>query len=375
MGFEIVKNLNDLKLKNDGYSEINSLVENKLKSAKANEDVEIFSKIVWGKDISKYDGKKVDRVIENVKTLAGMAQEGDNQAKAEINAVVTVTLQQPLIQRLNLLKFLGNAKTVGYNDELRYEYYQVQGEMSRTQASSGAFPFATAKKRTGVLDTKTVTGGVIIDYRELSSGAIDGLSNIADQVVSDMTNKLVADCISGLASAVQSSSAMKNYEAGITKTNVANVLKKVHKFAENVTILGDYDALDALGEIASFQVSTSPDSVRFSEAVMEEIRNSGLIKTYKGNIVVKIPNAYNLTQLNSEGDFYKPYLPTTDLWFVPQGVVAPLAIVYRGGLMSMTSIDINTRGEVTRYDLEYGYKVINEYVPFLGYIYDASLAE
>jgi hypothetical protein len=91
--------------------------------------------------------------------------------------------------------------------------------------------------------------------------------------------------------------------------------------------------------------------------------------------VVEIPNTYNLTELNTAGNFFKTYLPTTDLWFIPQGKLSPLLTVNRGGLQTMTAKDINTAQEVTRWDLEFGNYVVPEYVPFIGYIYEPSLED
>ena len=82
-----------------------------------------------------------------------------------------------------------------------------------------------------------------------------------------------------------------------------------------------------------------------------------------------------MIDLNTAGDFYAPQLPTTDLWFLPQGMMTPLQIGLRGGLTSMTATDINLRAEVTRYDWEFGNYVIAEYIPAIGYIYDDTLAE
>ena len=81
---------------------------------------------------------------------------------------------------------------------------------------------------------------------------------------------------------------------------------------------------------------------------------TGLIKNYKGSIVVEMPNSYNMINLNTAGDFYAPQLPTTDLWFLPQGIMTPLQIAVRKNLMSMTATDISLRAEVTRFDIEYG---------------------
>ena len=371
-------NVNDFtKLKEDNAQvELNSVVNNTVHNGKPTEDVEIFSKMVWGKDTSKY-GKKVDEVLGYVKDAASAAVNGDMKAKAEINSITTVTLQQPLLQRLQLNNVIGNAKTVGYNEELRYEYYQIQAsELSRIQATSGSFVFPTVKKRTGIADTQTATGGLVIDYRELASGAVDGFAQAGEQVVTDITNQMVYSNINALRTGVKNATTLKNYQAGITATSVDSVRKKARRFG-NVTIMGDFDAIDKLSGLAGFNVNstTNANEVRFSEAVMEEIMNTGLLKNWKGTPVVEIPNAYNMTALNTAGDFYKPYLPTSDLWFIPQGQMTPLQIVMRGGLTSMTATDINSRSEVTRFDCEYGNYLVKEYIPFIGYIYDSDLDE
>ena len=141
--------------------------------------------------------------------------------------------------------------------------------------------------------------------------------------------------------------------------------------------MGDFDAVDKLSGLAGFNVNstTNANEVRFSQAVMDEIMATGLLRNYKGAPVVEIPNAYNMTTLNTAGTFYKPYLPTSDLWFIPQGQLTPLQIVIRGGLTSMTATDINSRSEVSRFDVEYGNFLVKEYLPFIGYIYDAALDE
>lgn len=369
-------NVKEFNLKEDtAQAEINSAVNKKVRDGRANENIEIFSKILFGKDTSKY-GKRVDDVFNYVKEVSSAANEGDAKAKTEINSIVTVTLQQPLMQRLNVAGFMGNSKTVGYNEQLNVEYYQLQGaDLAKVQAASGAFTFPTVKKRTKTVDTQNATAGMCIDYRELASGATDGMAFASEQILTDLTNQVVLSHTNALRGAVQGATTLKNYAAGITQTNVDEVRKKARRFG-NVTIMGDVSAVEKLNDFTGFVVnSATATEVRYPEAVMEEILKTGLISTYKKCAVVEIPNGYNLTQLNTAGDFYKPYLPTTDLWFVPQGQLTPLATVNRGGLTSMTANDINTRSEVTRWDLEFGNYVIPEYIGFLGYIYDASLAE
>ena len=358
--------------------EINKIVKNKLSNVMTNkrpsEDVEIFTNIVYGKDVSKY-GKKVDTVMDKIKTLAGMAEDGNTQAKAELNAIRTITIQQPLEKRLAINNAMGNVVKVGYNEEMKYEVYQLQGEKSRVQASSGSFVFPTVKKRTGVMTTQTSTGGVVVDYRELQSGATDGMAMANEQVLTDMTNQMVLSHINALRNTITAATTLKNYAEGITKTNVEDVRKKARRFGTSVTILGDYSAVSKLGELTSFGVVAAGTEFRFPEYVMEEVMKTGLIKNYKGSIVVEMPNSYNMIDLNTAGDFYAPQLPTTDLWFLPQGAYNALQICLRGSLQTMTATDINLRAEVTRYDWEFGNYVIAEYIPAIGYLYDATLAE
>ena len=99
--------------------EINKIVKNKLANVnKKNEDIEIFTNIVYGKDVSKY-GKRVDTVMDNIKLLAGMANDGNTQAKAELNAIRTITIQQPLEKRLAINSAMGNVTKVLRSEERR----------------------------------------------------------------------------------------------------------------------------------------------------------------------------------------------------------------------------------------------------------------
>jgi len=369
----------DNKVQQDtSHVEINSIVNNSLKNGKPKEEVEIFSKMVWGKDVSNY-GTKVDTVRKDVMKIADAADNGDTKAKAEINSIVTVTLQQPLMQRLQINNMLGNTTVVPYDAALRYEFYQIQGELSRDQAASGSFVTPTVKKMTDYAETHTASGGLAIDYREMASGAIDGFARAAEQVVTSIFNQVTAFNFTTLHNGIVNATTMKNYAAGITKSSVDAVLLKARRFG-NVTIMGDYSAVSKLNGLSGFgTVGTAfvPTNATwtYSDATMDEIRRTGLVKNYNGTTVIEVPNTYNLTELNTAGDFFKPYLNTTDMWFVPQGQLTPLNIVYRGGLTTMTGTNINTREEITVWDLCHGAKVFAPYLMGVGMIYDSSLAE
>lgn len=336
-------------------AEINNLSNAKQANKEA---VEIFSAILSGKDVSKY-GKKADAVINELKKLGEMAVGGNSlqqmQARAEINAIRTEVIQAPLMKRLSLFDFMGNVIRVGYNEEVRYKVYQLQGKMSGEQANSGSFPFPTHKYRTDVLKTTTITGGLLIDYREIMTGNTDAMAVANEQVITDMMNQMWYNIVVAMHDGIKNAKGIKNFTevAGLTKTAVDNVRKKARRFG-TVSIMGDYSVISQLEDFVGFKTDIPGNTKTFSDAVMEEIRKTGVLKTYQGHSVVEIPNEYNLTKLNSDNTFFETYLPEGLLFFLPQGEISPLQIGFKGGLTSMSGQDINTKSEVQRFDMEFG---------------------
>ncbi|WP_249312006.1 hypothetical protein [Congzhengia minquanensis] len=334
------------------------------------EGVEIFSAMCAGKDVSKY-GNKVDKVNAYVKTRGVAAKNGDVKAQAELNAIRTEMIEAPLLKRLNILDFMGEKIDVGMNEAVEYKVYNLEGKMSDWQAVNGTFPFATYTYKTRTMDTDNITGGILIDHREFATGNLDAIQTLNEQTVTDMMNKVFYKVQKNLYAGIKGAP-IKNFAeaAGITKTSVDAALKKARRFG-NVTMIGDYSVITQIEDFAGFKVDTS-GSVRFSEAVMEEIRKTGLLKTYKGTPIVEIPNSFNMTKLNDTKDFYETYLPEGLLYFLISGALSPLKIGFKGGLQTMAGQDLNLRADVMRFDLEMGTAVIDEYVPAIGLVSDSN---
>lgn len=337
-----------------------------------NEGVEIFSAMCAGKDVSKY-GDKVDKVKNYVQSRGAAALSGDQRAQAELNAIRTEMIEAPLVKRLNILDFMGEKINVAYDEVVKYKVFNLEGKMSDWQAVNGTFPFATYTYKTRTMETDNITGGILIDHREFATGNLDAIQTLNEQTITDMMNKVFYRVQGDLYTGIKNAK-IKNFSeaAGITKAAVDAALKKARRFG-NVTISGDYSVVSQLEDFAGFKVDTS-GTVRFSEAVMEEIRKTGLLKMYKGTPIVEIPNAFNVTKLNAGGDFYDTYLPEGLLYFLISGALSPLKIGFKGGLQSMAGQDINLRADVMRFDLEMGTAFIEEYAPMAGLVSDSNFA-
>lgn len=358
-------------------AEINSIQKN---INTRNEGVEIFTAICNGNDVSKY-GDKVDKVLAYVKSVGEKALAGDTKAMAEVNAIREVQIQAPLLKRLNLFNYMGDYQNVGYNEELRFKVYELQGKKAGQQANSGSFPFATHTWRESTLSTKTITGGMAVNYREVASGNTDAIAVANEQVITDMMNQMFYDVIANMYTSINAiavAGGLTAYAeaAGINQASVDDALRLIRRWG-STTISGDYSVISQLEPFAGF--TTVAGTVMYSEAVMEEIRKTGLLKSYRGTPVVEIPNAYNLTRINQTAGiggatpFYDTYLPEGLLFVTPKtSFSSPLQTGTKGGVTSMVGQDINLALNVQRFDLEFGSTIIPEYVPMIGMISDSN---
>ncbi|GIN23108.1 hypothetical protein [Siminovitchia fordii] len=335
--------------------------------------VEIFSAVALGEDTAKY-GKKVDTVMGHVKELASKAVLGDPVAKAEINTIVRYAIEPKLIKAIQLFNFMGTFRTIGYDEQPMMKTYKHEAIRSGFQASRGDIPFAATTWREYPIGTGTISSGYAFNYRELQSGNLDKVAEGMEQVQTDMHNKAMNYVVVEMVKAIKNATGVKYFaeSAGIAKQAVDETIAKVRRFGQPA-IAGDYSVVSQLNDFAGFKADPSEaKNTHLSEAVMEEIRRTGLLTHYKGSAVVELPNQYNLTELNAAGDNFKTYLPEGLLFFIPQGAVSPLQVFQRGGLTSMSGNDIVTGTEMTRFDMEIGAGVAEGREYEIGLIHDTN---
>jgi len=336
------------------------------------EGVEIFSAMCAGKDISKY-GDKVDKVNTYMKNRGRSAVDGDLKAQAELNAIQTRMIEAPLVKRLNIFDFMGEKISVGYNEEVKFKVYNLEGKMSGAQAVNGSFPFASYTWNTKTMETGNITGGLFIDHREYASGNTDAIQAMNEQVITDMMNKMFYKIQMDLYNGVKNAKISNFVEgSGITKAAADTVLKNA-KRSGAVNVMGDFSVVSQMEDFIGF--NTNPTTKQFSEAVMEEIRKTGLLKNYKGSNVVEIPNALDMSKLVTDANgntFFDTYLAEGLLYFLISGAFSPLKIGIKGGLQSMSGQDIALRADVMRFDMEFGTAFIEQYSHLIGMISDTN---
>lgn len=334
--------------------------------------VEIFSAITDGQDYSKY-GKKVDTVVNHVKELASKAHAGDFTAKAELNTIVRYTVEPHLEKQIQLFNFMGRFRDIPYNEQPMVTTYKHESLNADFQASQGDVGFSTVNWEEYAINTKTISAGFSVNYREIASGNLDRVAEGKEQIQTVMMNKFMNYVIYQLYTGIKNATGVKYFSegAGITKSAVDDALKKIRRFGRP-SLVGDYSVVSQLSDFAG-HASTSPSVSGLSDAVMEEIRGTGLLQTYNGSSIVELPNMYQTTKLNGAGDNFKTYLPEGLLFLIPQGnPIAPLQVFRRGGLSSMTGTNVENGQEVTRFDMEVAAELVKGREFEVGLISDTN---
>lgn len=341
--------------------------------------VEIFSALVEGRDLSRFDGKKVDKTVEYIKELGTKALAGDSMAISEINAIQRFVIEPKLLESIKIFNFMGQYKSLPYDTQPMMRTWNYESVDSRWQASSGDVPFASMSWREYPITTQTISGGFAVDYREIQSGNFGG--NIAEgmeQVKTDMQNKAVYYVIAKLYDALENATGVKHFSEsnGITKTGVDDMLKIMRRYGK-VNICGDYSVVSQMNDFAGYKTislgeSTSTAISFGGDTVAEEIRKTGLLNYYNGAFITELPNGFNFTKPKADKTSYELYMPEGLLFFIPNGNIAPLQIFRRGGMTTMTGDDIVTRKHLTRFDLEIGAGVAEGMEDLIGLISDTN---
>lgn len=336
--------------------------------------VEIFSSMVKGESLEKF-GKKADKAVEYIKNLGSRANNGDPVAVTELNTIRRFTLEAPILEEVKLLGIFGSYTNVGFDETIEREIYTHNGEFSRQQAVSGDVVFPAIVKEVYSVPTFTVSGGYAVDYRRISLGDMSKENEGMEIVKTDILNNAKLAIIQKVYNAIDEATGIKYlYEyAGLTKDGVDEVLTKVRRNGK-VSVIGDYAVLSQFTPWAGYVGTVSSNTITgVSEAVMNEIANTGLLGMYNGSLLVEMENPYNLYKLNSAGDNYETLLPAGLAFAIPTGTDSPIATYTRGGLTSFTGNDVKSGKVLTRFDLEVGCDVAKGQEYKIGVIYDSEV--
>ena len=334
--------------------------------------VEIFSAMANGKDLAPY-GKKADVAAKYIMELNSKAASNDPVAISELNEIRRFAMQPILMQEIKLLSIYGNYKPLGYNESCEIEITDFANVTANMQALGEDVKFPTIRKKRVPIATTTISGGYAVDYRKAALGDMSDENELQNQVRVQIRNGANKYVVETIYKAIKNATGIKYFfeGAGLTKTGVDGVISNVRRFGKP-TISGDYALISQFNGFAGYEGKT-PVVNGISEAVMNEIHNTGLMGLYNGSVLSEIPNPYDLTSVNKSGDNFDTMLPAGLGYVIPSGAQSPIYTVTRGGLTSFSGNDVTTGQMMTRFDLEVGALVAPGREYTIGMIHDKNL--
>lgn len=337
---------------------------------------EICSALFAGRDTSAY-GKEVDKVTAYLKQKGKNAAAGDSKSIAEINTIVKYIIQPNLLKSTDVFKFLGNFKSIGFDEQPVVKTYTYEGIDARWQATHGDVTFGTRKWIEYPISTKTISSGMAIDYRELESGNFEGsMAEEISQVQIDMNNKAIGYVLDVVNSAIKNNTNgvkfYSEYATAPTKAAVDDMVAKIRRLGQ-VTIFGDYSTLSVISGWNGYKTVGTDIVPFFTEGQVDEIAKAGLNGWYSGSALVELPNMYNLTKPLANKTAFETYYDTDKLYFIAAGVNSPLNIFRRGGITTFSGNDVKTGTVTTRFDMEIGADVVKDREYEIGIIAKESV--
>ena len=336
--------------------------------------VEVFSAMANGKDLAPY-GKKADLAANYIKELSGKASAGDTTAISELNEIRRFAIEPVLVQEIQLLSIFGNYRNIGYNESCEIEAPEYVNTGATIQALGQDVTFPTIRKKRYPIATTSISAGYAVDYRKAALGDMSDENQLQEQVRIQIRNKAAKYVIETVYNAIKNATGVKYFfeGSGLTKSGVDKVIADVRRFGKP-TIAGDYALISQFNGFAGYQ-GVTPTVTGISEAVMNEIHETGLMGMYNGAILTEIPNPYDLTTLNEAGDNFETMLPAGLGFVIPAGGSSPIYTVTRGGLTSFSGNDVTTGTLLSRFDMEVGALVVPSREYQIGVICDSDLSQ
>lgn len=342
--------------------------------------VEVFSAMINGKEMPKHlPEAKVNKAKEHIDELFALAAQNDPTALAELNTIRVQNVMPLLNEELKLLNQFGTFQALAFDETVEREI-TVFSTNARFQALNGDVPIAAMRKTKYPVATTTLSAGYMVDYRKAQMGDMSDELTLQNQIRTDLWNKALLYVVKTIYNSVKNGNGVKFfYESnGISKTALDALLTQLRKFGR-VTIAGQYSAVSQLNGMVGWSDGNANFGV--SQEALNEIRENGIVGLYNGCPVVELPAYidYSNTETftiegNETGTTYANLMPEGILWLLPTiGGDSPVATYTRGGITTLTGVDVTTGHYVTRFDLEFAADVAKGYESTIGILNDTNL--
>lgn len=265
----------------------------------------------------------------------------------EIAQIMSFVIDSLLESRLNYLDLLADVKHTAYGERAQFQV-QYNGLKAFYQAKSTSTERSKLSNKYVRLDTDEVSIRPVVDFLELQTGKQD-LVDVAAHAAERLDVKIaqrIQDTVFTAFSGMQSPN-FKN-GAGIVAANFNPIIYAMARIGGGVTVVGDREVLAGLTDLTGY-------SNYFSQELINETNQNGLIGKYKGANIVQLNNPYQPDQIQLTE------LRKDLIYAVPAGDAGlrPIKVALEGPVQFMSNTNnINSKAVEFRFDQYVGVGVV-----------------
>ena len=259
-------------------------------------------------------------------------------------------------------------KRVGINERPQFKVRQ-EGVRAFVQAKGATTARSTVADKAVTMDTLAVSARPYVNLTELQANPAK-MSELINDATTQMELAEYAHIQKVLNDAAKTWAApYYGTGAGIVKSTLDPMIRHWVRISGGApaTLLGDIEMTSKLGELTGFAANTSTQ--QFSDSIILEQNNSGMIGTYMG---AKVANLINPPINGSDVATFD----CNKLFILPGGIDAsmrPLKVVFEGDVQSIDATHIDDKTFEVRLDQFFNAGIVYGDRPYMGVYEDSSI--
>lgn len=286
----------------------------------------------------------------------------------QIAQLVGFTVNELMKPRTNWLDQVADVKHVGLNERPQFTVRQ-DGVRAYVQAKGATTARSTVADKAITLDTLAVSARPYVNLTELHANP----GKMTDLINEATTQMELAEYghMQKVLNAAASAWAAPYYApgSGIVKATLDPMIRHWVRISGGApaTIIGDIDMTSKLAEQTGFTYNGTMQ--QFSDSVILEQNNAGMIGTYLGAKVVNLINP----PVNGTDT---PAFDCNKLFILPGGIDAgmrPLKVVFEGDVQAIDATHIDDRTFEVRLDQFFNAAVVVGNRPYMSVYEDSSI--
>lgn len=316
---------------------------------------------------AKNERVESDKAEEAAQIINELVSDFTPHNRYQIAQLMAYTLNELQHNSIGWLQQVADVKNIGFGDKAQFKV-PMGGITALIQAKGATTPRSKVADKTIILDTVSVSSRPAIDIVEFKSGR-KNMADLIREANRQMENEKLAYIQTLLYNAIVAAGYVTPYfvqGAGVLALTLDPMITHFQRYG-GVALIGDIAVVQQLPELTGFDSAAA--TLQFSNNIIDEFNNTGLIGTYRGAKVISMVNAY-------QDDGTTPILDPAMLYILPVASNPDnrnMKVVNEGAVFATESQSIDDLVYEVRLDQFFGAGLCVGNFPTMGLYEDQNL--